>query len=68
MEKDSLNRFEVSGFVDGRFVQRPFISLKDADDFFDCIRDTMNFSMVSLFDFFDEDNPTSFKVLRVCFG
>lgn len=68
MEKDSLYRFKVSGFVGDCFVSRSFISLKDADSYFDSFLDKENFSMLSLFDYYDEDDPTSFKVLRVAFG
>lgn len=68
MEKDSLYRFKVSGFVGDCFVSRSFISLLDADAYFDSFLDKENFSMLSLFDYYDEDNPTSFKVLRVAFG
>lgn len=68
MERDSLYRFDVCGFVNGRYFSRSFICLKQAYEFFDRILDKENFSMLSLFDFYDEENPTSFKVLRVAFG
>lgn len=68
MEKDSLKRFVVGGFVMGRYVRRSFVCLRMANTFFNGIRNKKNFSIISLYDYYDEDHPNSFKVLRVCFG